>query len=327
MVIKNIHPFNGQHCETTATGSLLNHLGVVLSEPMLFGLGQGLGYIVWNMKNMDIPFIGGRVKPDILTENLVRNLNLKMEVRETSSISKAWNHVKEKLDQNILVGLKLDCYHLEYFSRKFHFAAHYSAMYGYDSQWAYLVDTHQQGGRVKTSLESLARARNEKGPMSSRNRMYTISMNGKFCKLVKAILPAMQRNASEYLNPPIQNIGYKGIIKTASEIKKWFHNERMATEFSTLAMLMEKAGTGGALFRNLYRDFIKESNEILGIKELETVYKHFCHIAELWTNVSSLFDEAGKTKDIRHINKASDILQNVASLEKEAMMRILNLKN
>ena len=323
MIIKNIQPFIGQHCETTATGTLLNQLGIFLSEPMLFGLGEGLSYIVWNMKNMDIPFIGGRLKPDILTENLVRNLKLKLEVKETSSVSKAWSQVKEKLDRNIVVGLKLDCYHLEYFTNKFHFAAHYATLYGYDLHWAYLVDTHQQGGKVKTSLESLALARNEKGPMSSRNRMYTITMDEKFCQPDKVVLQAMQRNAAEYLNPPIQNIGYKGIIKTAMEIKNWFRNEKMVPEFSTLALLMEKAGTGGALFRNLYRDFLKESYEMLGVKELEVVYQLFCEIANQWTYVSSLFDEAGKSGNIRLIDQASEVLHNLATLEKDAMAIIL----
>jgi len=75
MKIANFKPFVGQHCETTATGSLLNQIGIELSEPMLFGLGEGLGFIFWNMKTMDFPFIGGRVKTDLLTENLCRNLH------------------------------------------------------------------------------------------------------------------------------------------------------------------------------------------------------------------------------------------------------------
>ena len=45
MIIQDFYPFEGQHCETTATGSLLQHLGIKLSEPMLFGLGEGLGFI------------------------------------------------------------------------------------------------------------------------------------------------------------------------------------------------------------------------------------------------------------------------------------------
>lgn len=63
MIIENFEPFNGQHCETTATGSLLKQIGIELSEPMLFGIGEGMGYIFRNMKMMDFPFIGGRVKP------------------------------------------------------------------------------------------------------------------------------------------------------------------------------------------------------------------------------------------------------------------------
>jgi len=45
MIIKKEICFEGQHCETTATGSLLNFLDITLSEPMLFGLGEGIGYI------------------------------------------------------------------------------------------------------------------------------------------------------------------------------------------------------------------------------------------------------------------------------------------
>lgn len=59
MKIDHFKPFDGQHCETTATGTLLQQIGIELSEPMLFGLGEGLGFIYWNMKIMDFPFIEG----------------------------------------------------------------------------------------------------------------------------------------------------------------------------------------------------------------------------------------------------------------------------
>ncbi|MGS0527998.1 BtrH N-terminal domain-containing protein [Zobellia nedashkovskayae] len=122
MKTAEIKSFDGQHCETTATGTLLRQLGIELSEPMLFGLGEGLGFIFWNMKTMDFPFIGGRVKTDLLTQNITRNLNLELTVKETSSVKKAWDNVKELIDKGKVVSLKLDCYHLQYFSRPFHFA-------------------------------------------------------------------------------------------------------------------------------------------------------------------------------------------------------------
>ena len=170
----NISPFIGKHCETTATGTLLEQLGIKMSEPMLFGLGEGLGFIIWNMKTMDFPFIGGRIKTDLVTKNIAKNLGLKLIVKETTSANKAWSSVKELLDNNKAVGLKLDCYHLEYFSNPIHFAGHYVAIIGYDEAYAYLIDTAQQGTSVKTSLASLEKARSEKGPMSSKNLYYTL---------------------------------------------------------------------------------------------------------------------------------------------------------
>ncbi|OCA78327.1 lantibiotic ABC transporter [Chryseobacterium contaminans] len=322
-----IKPFNGQHCETTATGTLLLQLGIELTEPMLFGLGEGLSYIFWNMKGMDFPFIGGRVKPDILTQNIAKNLNLELTVKETSSSPKAWASVKEILDKGQPVGLKMDCYHLEYFSNPFHFAGHYAAIYGYDHQNAFLVDTQQQGCQVQTSLQSLALARAEKGPMASKNLYYTIKKSDQEFDLKEAVIIAIRNNTTEYLNPPIANIAYKGILKTSSEIIKWFHTSKdIEAEFGLSAMMMEKAGTGGALFRNLYRDFLKEGYELLELKQLKTGYEMFSEIAELWKTVAQLFEKVGKTKDFKYIQEASEVLKILSDQEKEAM-KILAASN
>jgi hypothetical protein len=302
------------------TGTLLRQLGIDLSEPMLFGLGEGLGFIFWNMKSMAFPFMGGRVKPDVLTENIARNLNLELRVKETSSTRKAWENVKERIDNGQVVGLKLDCFHLEYFSRPFHFAGHYATIYGYDSENAYLVDTKQQGGRVKTSLKSLALARAEKGPMASKNLYYTLKHSDKKFDLEKAIPTAIRNNATEHLNPPITNIGYKGILKTSSEIVKWFKASRdIENEFKTTAMLMEKAGTGGALFRNLYRDFLKESYHLLKLDKLKTGHEAFTEIAMLWTSVAQLFEKVSQTSEFNYIQQASDILKAISDKEKKTM--------
>jgi len=325
MIIENFKPFNGQHCETTTTGSLLKHLGVEYSEPMLFGLGEGLGFIFWNMKTMDFPFMGGRIKQDTLTENIARNLNLKLEVQETASIKKAWENVKICIDSKIPVGLKLDCYYLDYFTTKFHFAGHYVAMYGYDNDFAYVADAALQGCG-KTSLKSIELARNEKGPMSSKNLSYTIQSNGKSNNLKATIFKTIKNNANDYLNPPITNIGYKGILKASKEIIKWFENSKnIENEFSTSAMLMEEAGTGGALFRNLYRDFLKESAELTENEILQNAYTLFVEIANYWNQVSGLFEETSKTKDIRHIEKASKLLVEISHKEKAAMELLLTI--
>ena len=121
MKIAPIKPFDGQHCETTATGTLLRQIGINLSEPMLFGIGEGLGFIYWNMKTMDFPFIGGRIKTDLLTQNIAKNLNLELTVKETSSKQKAWENVKQLLDKGQIVGLKLVLLPFRVFFKSFSF--------------------------------------------------------------------------------------------------------------------------------------------------------------------------------------------------------------
>jgi len=326
MIIEPLNPFNGQHCETTATGTLILQLGIKLSEPMLFGIGEGLGFIFWNMKTMGLPFIGGRVKPDALTENIARNLNLELSVKETASIQKAWENVKAHVDNGQLVGLKMDCYHLEYFTKPFHFAGHYAALYGYDEDYAYLVDTDQQGGKVKTSLRSLALARAEKGSMASKNLSYTLQKTDKPYNLNSVIIAAIKNNAVLHINPPISNIGYKGIYKTGMELTKWFlASKDIEHDFRTTARMMEKAGTGGAIFRNLYRDFLMESYDLLKLNKLKEGHKAFVEIASLWSSVIDLFEKVSQTKDIKYIQEASAILKVLSEKERMAMGNLATL--
>lgn len=320
MIIENIKPFVGQHCETTATGTLLNHLGITLSEPMLFGLGEGLGFVYWNAKAMPFPFVGGRVKPDVLTENLCRTLGLGLEVTQTTSKKKAWDRVSQAIEQGRPVGLKLDCYHLDYFTKKIHFAAHYVAMYGFDAASAYLVDTAPQGSRVKTSRSSLALARSERGPMSSNNLTYTISAPDKRLDPAQVARAAIGRNAHDYLNPPIQNFGYKGVRKAGRELLKQYdlgEIERRALQ--TTAMLMERGGTGGAMFRNLYRDFLYEIAELLGDDHIREAGERFAQIAQQWTAVSVLLEDAAESGDRDKMLEAARLLTELSEQEHEVM--------
>jgi len=76
---------------------------------MLFGIGEGLRFIFWNMKIMDFPFIGGRVKPDVLTENICRNPNLKLR---NIFYKKAWTNVikhlkTEGISKRLLKSIRL----------------------------------------------------------------------------------------------------------------------------------------------------------------------------------------------------------------------------
>ena len=238
-------------------------------------------------------------------------------------VKKAWYNVQSQLESGKAVGLKLDCYHLEYFTTKIHFAGHYASIYGYDDKMAFLNDTNQQGREAVTSLKNLELARNEKGPMSSKNLSYIISKKEEIPDLKTILKGAINRNAHDFLNPPIKNIGCKGIYKASSEIKKWFANSKnIKRDFQTSASLMERGGTGGSLFRNFYRDFLVEAGDLLESKSLIEVSQDYKSIALLWKNVADTFMEVGETQNIKYINQASEILMELSEKETVAMNRL-----
>jgi hypothetical protein len=319
-IIDGFVSYQGEHCETTAMGNLLQFAGIQLSEPMLFGLGQGLGFIYWDSKKMDFPFIGGRVKPDKLTANLGDRLGLTIKIQETSSVKKAWQNVRSCIEQGIPVGMKLDSYYLDYFTNKVHFAGHYAVLYGIDDEYAYMADTRQQGGLVKTRLTSLTAARNAKGAMSSRNRSFTLKPIDALPPLISAVRESLIKNSYDYLNPPIRNIGNKGIVKMSDEILKWpYRSSNFEHDLCLAALLMERAGTGGALFRNLYRDFLKECVDLLEDPKIDQAHRLFTEIAPMWVSVSNLIDRAGRTGNQQELKQASKLLLEIADKEHTAM--------
>jgi len=337
-IVDGVPTVGGLHCETTALGVLLSHAGLHLSEPMTFGLGAGLSFVYWDSKKQDLPFLGGRVKPFALTQNLTQRLGLELRVQETTSAPKAWEQVRASIDRGVPVGLQLDSHDLEYFGSRVHFAGHVVAMYGYDDERAYLVDTAQQGGGVSTSLESLARARAARGPMAARHRSFTVEVPERVEpapeRLLPAVIPAIVECAEAFLAPPIANLGNRGIHTASKRILTWFDRvEEPERDLPVIATLMERAGTGGALFRNLYRDFLTECLGLLetrqGSRTRDVVRRGRDLLAEsalLWTRVAELIEGAGVTGDPRRLADASDALTEIAAIETSAMTALRSLE-
>ncbi|MFF9218960.1 BtrH N-terminal domain-containing protein [Streptomyces viridosporus] len=325
-MVEDIDVRGMQHCETTALGVLLRHEGIDLSEPMLFGLGSGLSFIYWDSKAMGFPFLGGRVKPFELTRNLAAALGLELLIRETTSPRKAWQNVAAPIDAGRPVGLQLDSYHLDYFSTKVHFGGHVVAMYGYDEQNAYLVDTDPQGGAVSTSLAGLARARAEHGPMTAKHRSFTITVPSDPTPPPNRIIPAIKTCADAFLNPPIANLGHRGIEKTAKQVPKWLQRSSSPQDdLPRAAVLMERAGTGGALFRNLYRDFLAECAQSIDSNHLRTAHTLYTEAAALWTQVAALIATAGESGDAENLAQAGSLLHELSRIERDAMRALSRL--
>lgn len=322
MKISNFEKYGGLHCESSTTGSLLKHLGINLSEAMIIGLSEAFNFIFWKMSILNLPFIGGRSKQFSLTTVLCDNLGLVLDERKTTSKVKAWANVKENIDNGIPVGLQLDCFHLDYFSVPFHFPGHFVTVYGYDDNNVYLLDT---GEFQKTSIKSLELARFEKGALAAKARSWTVLAPNRMPDIKSIIQKAIKSEANSFINPPISSLGYKGIEKMSKEIVDWIKEAaNPSQDIYNIADLMENGGTGGALFRNLFRDFLIECQSYYPkVDFLNKAIEIYKRVALMWSEVSNLLKLASKTLADKYLIEASIICKNISLLELEAMTDLL----
>lgn len=315
--IAGFEPFVGEHCETTATGNLLHAAGLPLSEPMMFGLGQGLSYGIFTFKGAPAPFIGGRTRPEQLTQDLASRLGLDVDVRTTRSARRAWANVADFVDRGVPVGVKLNMRLLDYDTTGADFAGHFVAAYGYDGERVYVVDTRGQGGARVTSRASFEAARLWKGPMSSNALTWTIAAPHPIA--VRSALPgAIAATAQAFLNPPIANFGVRGIRKTARVIRAW-PQEYAAADLAGIGHLMEHGGTGGGLFRRMYAAFLREAAGVLGDSSLLDVAEQFEVAAGLWSQVAAALEQVAGPGSL---GRAAGLLHEIADVEEAAMQAL-----
>lgn len=320
-------PFIGVHCETVATGTLLGAVGYALSEAMLFGLGEALGFVFLNLSSLPLPFVGGRTKPFALTEAVCRNLGVALQAEETTSKAKAWSRLEKHLRAGQPVGLQLDCFHLPYFERAPHFAGHFVAAVRLVGDEVEVVDTLAQGSVQRVGRVDLEAARHAGGPMAAKARAYTVAA-GPPPDLNAAVLAAVRANAGRYLAPDFSGMGAPGIARLAKSLPKWWAQAKTpADDLQLAADLMERAGTGGGLFRHLYRDFLTEAEALLpthaaaigGARDL------FAASAEKWTEIAHLLSACAADGRAQHLDEASKLCRAIAENEVAAMTMLARL--
>jgi hypothetical protein len=86
---------------------------------------------------------------------------------------------------------------------------------------------------------------------------------------------------------------------------------------------MERAGTGGALFRNFYRDFLQEAAELLGKSSALTEAQGlFTESASEWTAIAASIDDSARSGASEPLIAAAARCRRVADLEVAAMKKL-----
>jgi hypothetical protein len=341
-LITNYRNLTGEHCGSTATRNLLYHYcGLDLSEPVIFGLGAGMESIFIKVNGLTpaISIFGRSISMEADALNA-----LGIDYREQPEFDnlKAWEDVKQEVIAGRPTMLTGDIFFLDYRNYKVRFPAHRFVLLGFDDKQeiAYVADRVDPAPQA-CSYKALAESRNPATGITTFNlwgKFFDTEIKNSFEKAAAHALKtcsarmtgndASQRDLLKSVtgNDAVIVTGVNGLTEFAEDLISWHEREDAAGLAAYNAQCIEKFGTGGGNFRNLYTGFLDWAHQILpGI-----VHPHHISLAEKsarnWTQLSELLQKASETPASAGIwQKASAKVIRIKDIEAELFTSLNNL--
>jgi len=340
MTLKPLAGFKSLQTHHCVTGSMrhvyaYNHHDI--SEEMLLGIGSGVGFIYWHMKGAP-PLLGGRANferpgEEGLETATGRRTGVVVESYTTSSARKAERTLLEMLDAGQPVMIYCDMGFLPYFDfgdKEYHFGGHAVVVCGYDAKTRQVLIADRDGV-YPVSMEDLAKARGSKyKPFPPLHKWYTFDFSHKRQPTADEVRQAIAEQTKGMLEPPISNIGVKGIRKAAKRALKWpdqmDKDELRFALFNAFIFIDATGGTGGGIFRYMFSRFLREAAEITGDARLNESADAFQHIGDRWQGVAAIFKGGWEANDPAAVlPETTAPLIEIADLEKTAWGRLREL--
>jgi len=356
IVIDDFKHMAGANCQLSSLRKVLAYYNIEISEPMILGLCSGLGFFYFYMKRMPFPMILGMgVKKTEVFERILPRLGGNVKITETASVNAAHNNLINVLEKGQPTITFVDFAYLPFFfaegtpipnEKSGHFGAHTFVTYGIDEEKDEALISDRYANTHKMTYNQLKAARGSKhAPFPAKNKIVELILP-KQVKDIKQSLPAaIKANINFMFNPPIRNMGLKGFQKWREMLPTWasdFNDNNLIFGLVSVYIYMETGGTGGAMFRILYRDFLKEAGELLNndgllkaaevyddviikLREFERVIlpddlTHIAKLRELFQKSSEITEKGAKDyqKQLAKMNVEADKAQEGALEEADA---------
>jgi hypothetical protein len=332
----NCPPLDGYHCQTNSLAKIFHFHGHPLSEDLLLGLGSGMGFIYWKMKmgTEENVFIGGRSNNKSFFDDIGQRTGVNIRTISTGSARKAEEILLGKLKNEEPVMLFGDMGFLPWFRfpTEYHFGGHTFVACGYDGRDTVLCSDMEpettglkKGFYHSVSLKQLQKARGSTfKPFPPQNTYLEFD----FCTFhqpqTEDIYSAIRQNVDSQMNPPIKNIGIKGIRHTAKELLKWpsiFSDYELRMNLFNLYIFIEVGGTGGGCFRYMYSRFLEEAAQLTTNLRLLGPAAKFRESGKLFSSAAQLFQDAEKATDLKdRIWMATNIFTEISEIESDAFI-------
>ncbi|MBD3214594.1 MAG: DUF4872 domain-containing protein [Candidatus Lokiarchaeota archaeon] len=364
----------GVHCESSSMRDMFEFYGFPMAEARAFGLDGTMGFGFFDYSETytggvlaDLPvFVGGKqdtINPKSLA---CRLLGIQLRKQSFSSSDKAWQESKNLIQQEIPLMLQVDLGYLEYMNQgedEFHFGGHFITLGGFDEakSIAFVGESDLEDFQ-EVQIKELKEARSsEHGPtfMHPKNTQYSMSVrpDGKHPPINAGLKLAIKKVVDHMLRPSMNNIGLQGLKKFADNILEWnakligtVKNPSNDTEvcfarltFELLHGYIEEWGTGGSLFRNLYKEFlegilddplVKEGKMAWNASEIEILEESLPLLtdsAQHWTLFAHILKDSVMTHkdeclDNVNLSELSEMIQAIYITEEKLFSKLLHIK-
>lgn len=302
------------HCGSGALRDLVEWAGLgwdgVPNEGLIFGLGGGLAFMYLREAGAAPPiyFVGRNADMEI---DFCRRLGIASAREQTDDPAEGWAWVEGELASGRPVMVHADIAELPYLRVRLSNTRHDVVIIGYDEprQVALVVD-NDRAEVQEVPLDLLRRARGSRG-FPDPNRFATYRM--RFPAALPALLPAARtaagdaaanmRSGAGMLFVPgelptgsVVGTGLAGIAAFAHDLQAWpdlLDEAALRTALKVLPVFVEKAGTGGGLFRRLQADFCSDVARISGDAQFAVAAAAAHRCADGWSRLAACASEEG----------------------------------
>jgi len=269
----------GVHCGSTALRNLFAGRGFALSEPMIFGLGAGLGFArLDGPRDLTPPmperlFIGRSLAYE---QDLCAITGALLEVLRFETGAQAFAAARARLEAGLPILAFVDLFHLPYMKARGHWFGHLIALVGMQDENTVLVSDNERETLEPVQAPVLQRAFSSAsaGPDGEKVLLSVLEVRPMGREALRdACSRAIQLQGDRLRSPPThldvwQGTTYRSALEAVrglpEEIRSWKDTSDLARRLRFAAQVIEVRGNGGGLFRRIYAQFLEEA-AVLGV--------------------------------------------------------------
>lgn len=324
MIIDSFEHKMAAHCETGSITAALNHRGMEIAEPMVFGIGSGIFFGYFKTPRFAFPIFTVRSRPGDIRKNIAKLLGVKFHTKKFNDPIKAEKELDALLAQNIPVAVQVDFFYMDYAPahERVHNNMHFIHVIGKKGT-KYIVSDSYFPSIVEIESSSLTKGRFARGTMAPKGFMFHLTEVPQNFDMEKSIIKGIRKACFYMLKIPIPFIGVKGITRFANKVLLWpkyaRDTEHLSHEVMKIHVLLEDQGTGGGGFRFIYATFLRQAAGILKNEELKEFSEKMMAIGDNWRKISLFAARIGKNRELgsEKMKELSEMIKERAQEEKD----------